>query len=638
MLMTGRRRWPRGLIALIAGVTVVPLALLLWLGWRVVEQDRILERQQAQERLERASDLVAAAIQRAVGSSEQRLAAGADDWPENAVTVVFQNDRIAAQPSRRLAFLPKVFGHREAPVEPFEEGEAVEFRTADRAAALSVYRALATSQDDGTRAGAWLRLGRNLAAMGRTEDALAAYEEMTSLDGVGINGVPASLIGRYARCQLLETSNRSTELRAEAQRFADDLKSGRWTLTAPVYWLYAADATRWTAPPPGKRESEILAEAVAMLWGERTSLPSAGRDVMAIDDLAIAVVWQKSEHALRALIAGPAFVESQWLNPARAVAADQGVSFALANGAARADIGTATIRTARQTELPWDLVVTRSGGEQQPGPFALRRRLLLAGLAVLVAMALTTGYLIVRAVNRELAVARLQSDFVAAVSHEFRTPLTTLRQFTDMLREHECAAPETGKDRRLLCYEAQSRATDRLTKLVESLLDFGRMEAGMRSYQLERRDSTELVRHVVEDFRGTVSSAGYAVEFSGNGSAPIDADPEALGRAIWNLLDNAVKYSPNDRRIDVGVHRHGEHMRIAVRDYGIGIPAHEHGRIFAKFQRGEEARLRGIQGTGIGLAMVDEIAKAHRGCVEVTSEVGTGSTFSIVLPIAGTAE
>jgi hypothetical protein len=279
MLMTGRRRWPRGLIALIAGVTVVPLALLLWLGWRVVEQDRVLERQQAQERLERASDLVAAAIQRAVGSSEQRLAAGADDWPENAVTVVFQNERIEAQPRHRLAFLPKVFGRREAPVEPFEEGEAVEFRHRDRAAALSVYRALTTSRDDGTRAGAWLRLGRNLAAMGRIDDALAAYEEMTSLDGVGIDGVPASLVGRYARCQLLETAERSIELRAEAQRFADDLKSGRWTLTAPVYWLYAAEAARWTASPPEKRESETLAKAVAMLWDDRASLPSGGRRV-----------------------------------------------------------------------------------------------------------------------------------------------------------------------------------------------------------------------------------------------------------------------------------------------------------------------------------------------------------------------
>lgn len=256
----------------------------------------------------------------------------------------------------------------------------------------------------------------------------------------------------------------------------------------------------------------------------------------------------------------------------------------------------------------------------------------------MVAMALVTGFLIVRAVKRELAVAQLQSDFVAAVSHEFRTPLTTLRQFTDMLRKHEHEAPDPGKERRMLCYDAQSRATERLTKLVESLLDFGRTQAGAQSYQLEPCDCTSLVRHVVEEFRATASSSGYHVQFSGNGSAPIHADSDALGRAIWNLLENAVKYSPDRRQIDVGVHREGDAMRIAVHDDGIGIPPHEQRQIFAKFKRGEEARNRGITGTGIGLAMVDEIVRAHRGHMELKSAVGAGSTFTIVLPVVGEAE
>jgi signal transduction histidine kinase len=625
-------------MALIGAVTVVPLALLVWLGWRVLEQDRILERQQARDRLERAGDLVAAALERAIVSSEQRLAAGAQDWAEGAVAVVIQDERIEAYPDKRLAFLPKAAALREAPAETFAEGEALEFRTGNRAAAIDVYRALTKSSDTAIRAGALLRLARNLSATGQIADAFAVYAGMASLDGVAISGAPASLVARYARCQLLERANRESELRAEAQTFAGELASGRWSLTPPLYWLYVADVTRWGAAPFGKREAEQLAEAATRVWGDRMSLSSRGRQMVSVDDQAMVVLWQKSDRALLALIAGPAFVESQWINAARSVATEQRVSFALANHADRADSNAvSTVRTSKQTELPWDLAVTSNGPGEQSGQFAVRRRLLVAGLTVMVAMAFVTGLLIVRAVKRELAVAQLQSDFVAAVSHEFRTPLTTLRQFTDMLRKHEREGPDAGKERRMLCYDAQSRATERLTKLVESLLDFGRTQAGAQSYQLEPCDCTSLVRHVVEEFRATASSSGYDVQFSGNGSAPIHADSDALGRAIWNLLENAVKYSPDRRQIDVGVHREGDAMRIAVHDDGIGIPPHEQRQIFAKFKRGEEARNRGITGTGIGLAMVDEIVKAHRGHMEVKSAVGAGSTFTIVLPVVGEA-
>jgi len=197
-----------------------------------------------------------------------------------------------------------------------------------------------------------------------------------------------------------------------------------------------------------------------------------------------------------------------------------------------------------------------------------------------------------------------------------------------MLREHGNLSDE----RRRLCYEAQSRATDRLTRLVESLLDFGRIEAGARPYRFERRDCAELVERVVEEFRREVQAVGYEVEFHGNGPAQIEADGEALSRAVWNLLDNAVKYSPDRRTIEVGLERREQSVSIAVRDRGIGIPAHERAAIFVKFHRGEQARARGIQGTGIGLAMVEQIVKAHHGRVELESEPGKGSTFTIVLP------
>jgi signal transduction histidine kinase len=246
-------------------------------------------------------------------------------------------------------------------------------------------------------------------------------------------------------------------------------------------------------------------------------------------------------------------------------------------------------------------------------------------------LSLAASWLIVRAVTRDLALARVQAEFVAAVSHEFRTPLTTLRQFTDMLRENPALDPE----RRRICYDAQARATDRLTRLVESVLDFGRMEAGAHAFRLQPQDCSDIVQQVVADFSAQPQAAGRPIDFQRNGAIAIDADAEALSRALWNLLDNAVKYSPDGGAIAVSLDRGDDSVRIAVHDQGLGVPPHERRAIFRKFQRGEEARTRGISGTGMGLAMVDQIVRAHSGRIEVDSAPGAGSTFTIVLPVKG---
>jgi two-component system phosphate regulon sensor histidine kinase PhoR len=280
-------------------------------------------------------------------------------------------------------------------------------------------------------------------------------------------------------------------------------------------------------------------------------------------------------------------------------------------------------RNAADTLLPWTVVAWAA--DQDPEPIAARY--LMAGFALLVAAVLAAAYFTYRAVSRELAVAQIQSDFVAAVSHEFRTPLTSLSQFTEMLEEQQDLS---AADRRV-CYAAQARATRRLARLVESLLDFGRMEAGARPYRLEPQEAGPLIRRVVDEFRAENPAAQVVLDAATSG-ARVEADAGALTLALWNLLDNAVKYSPEGSRIDVKLERRGPEVAVAVRDQGMGIPARERERIFAKFFRGAEARRRDIQGTGIGLALVQHIAGAHGGRIEVESTEGAGSTFTLLLP------
>jgi two-component system phosphate regulon sensor histidine kinase PhoR len=192
------------------------------------------------------------------------------------------------------------------------------------------------------------------------------------------------------------------------------------------------------------------------------------------------------------------------------------------------------------------------------------------------------------------------------------------------------------EDRRRKYYQVLDRATRRLYKLIEGLLDFGRVESRAMVYRKRDLDARTLVASVVDDFRSEAGDLGYHVELqSADDIPPVSADPQALSSAIWNLLDNALKYSPDCRTIWIEVERENAGLAIRVRDRGVGIPAAERGRILQKFVRGTAAQALGVKGTGIGLAMVKHVVEAHGGTLRLESAPGKGSTFTILLPIRG---
>jgi signal transduction histidine kinase len=275
-------------------------------------------------------------------------------------------------------------------------------------------------------------------------------------------------------------------------------------------------------------------------------------------------------------------------------------------------------------------------------PFGIRftiaqiANLLLAGvLGLLLLRRLLASLRRQREISFSLKQAQLQSDFVAAVSHEFRSPLTTLRTVTELLAQNRI----TDESRRQQSYAYLERETTRLHRLVEDLLDFGRMESGRKQYRVASYDAFQLVRGTLADFAEQAAANGFRVEsqFSlGNGSsaASVLADEEALRRAVRNLLENAMKYSPECRTIWVNGSVEDNKVCIAVRDQGMGIGPEEQQAIFQKFVRGDAAKQAGIKGTGIGLAMVRQIVEAMHGEVRLESQVGVGSTFTLVLPLA----
>ena len=204
-----------------------------------------------------------------------------------------------------------------------------------------------------------------------------------------------------------------------------------------------------------------------------------------------------------------------------------------------------------------------------------------------------------------------------------------MRHLTDLLVSRSVPTEE----RKAYYYELLARETERLHRMVESLLSFGRMEAGAYAWQLEPTDATTLVRTIVDDFRAEPLATHRRLVCEIDEELPaIHVDREALSRAFWNLLENAGKYSEPDSPIRVFAHHQGDSILIGVSDEGIGIPAGERDKIFQKFVRGADAKRAGVRGVGIGLALVQRIVEAHGGSVQVDSQPGRGSTFTIVLP------
>ncbi len=260
------------------------------------------------------------------------------------------------------------------------------------------------------------------------------------------------------------------------------------------------------------------------------------------------------------------------------------------------------------------------------------------------AIALGAGIvLIIRAAARQRELAQLKSDFVSTVSHELKTPLTSIRMFAEML-EQGVAQGDPAKMARyhgVIVQESQ-----RLGLLIANLLDYAQIEKGTRRYAPSRHEVGQLARLAVTTFetlRDPEATSGIGrsrnsidVEVSLEAAhAEVEVDRDVVVQAVLNLLANADKYGGDDQRIEVRVGADQSHAFIAVRDHGPGIPASEQPRIFREFYRSPEAYRSGVEGTGLGLALVKRHIEALGGTVDVASVVGQGATFTIRLPRTG---
>ena len=253
--------------------------------------------------------------------------------------------------------------------------------------------------------------------------------------------------------------------------------------------------------------------------------------------------------------------------------------------------------------------------------------LILGGLALLLAGGITLTY---RNISREMALARLKSDFVSNVSHELRTPLSLIRLYAETLEMGRL----TTEDKRNEYFRIIRKESERLTSLITNILDFSRIEAGRKEYDFRDTDLSELVRQTMESYRYQIEQNGFTLEeHIAEGLPPMQVDREAIARSLLNLVNNALKYSNSRKYLGVNLYRDNGAVKLEVVDHGIGIPRNEQPKIFEKFYRVGDPLVHNTKGSGLGLSLVRHIVTAHGGQVTVDSEPGEGSRFTIQLPV-----
>jgi signal transduction histidine kinase len=636
-----KRHSPRRQIFLFVAAVILPCLVLVAAGVRMVSQEReVAEARVHQERVRVARQL-----------GQDLLVHLSQLWTEIPSATDSPAPSARAPYPLGVVFVSEIRGgrlvlpweSRSPGVSPGEFplvrlGERQELAMGDLEAAGNTFRrALDASTNQGDAGLARLYLARTLVKRNRFEEALPQYRALLALPTEITDdlGIPLSF---YAAERLVVLKLRTEEVLPFLSR---ESRSPVWTTPAAIYLLHDVSRELLEALPAGSsRDSAAAAEALAQ---------GRVREVEQILDLAnqMGVLGLSS-------VESPGSPPDRWVlfgfDPwlvGRGRTLD-GVPRLVSVDAQEA---LHAVSSSQQEELPGLTLApdgdpdgltldprlrglrvrfTLSESESLSKAVSRQRTFYSIALLLVVGFTLFGGYLLWRDVQREVGMARLRSQFVSGVSHELKTPLTSIRMFAETLLQRR---PEDWETQAEFLSTIVDEST-RLSRLLGNVLEFSAIEGGKRQYQFVAGDLGEVLQAAVRTIQQRLDSEGFTLDTDvEEGLAPVPMDGDAIEQAVLNLLTNAMKYSGKSRRIDLAAKREGEEVSISVSDRGLGISATEQRRIFESFYRGGSPDVEEIPGTGLGLTLVQHIAEAHGGSVEVESTPGRGSTFTLRLPL-----
>lgn len=645
------------------GIMLVFVLALSWLGWVLIKQDRELVNQRSRDLMEvRVSDVTSALTNhlKATEDSLQLLLADANDpsttvgqkispaVPLDGITVIYSGTMASTYPEGSLRFRPAV--ETLASVDSwFAVADQMEFRTQRLSDALDVLSSLAQHRIPEVRAGALLRMARISAKQDQIEPALDYYTGLAALSDVRVSGVPAQVLGIFGICSILDSVQDTNRLGDESVRFGELLMSGLHPISRTQYEFYSSKVVQWVLDThPGQplqliRELtrvHVPSEAAAILRDINTGWlngrePSQGVRSIQIDSTVIIVQWSAGQDKFAGHITDPSVNGYFWSSLPSLVQSENGFGLRILDDSGNMIFAeglpseiiqaSRTIVSAGQT---WTITSFLTPSFSPQNQNRKRNTVLIGSLLLVIGLVITSTYFVSRSFRAELALVKLKSDLVSAVSHEFRTPLTSMKQLTEML----ASGRVISSDRVTQYYDVLNRESTRLSRLVEGLLNFGRMEAGGFHFVFTEVHVAKALVQVVDEFRDERQLSSPELKLTASGDPICKLDVETFKIAIWNLLDNASKYADGRPRIEVQVLEQESTVAVSVSDEGPGIPVSDQPHIFDNFVRGSSDITASVKGTGLGLALVKRIITEHAGSIDLDSHPGSGSTFTLHLP------
>ena len=623
MKLADSRRRQRRLFLLLSAI-LIPAVVLITLSVRVVRQEaELAERRAAEERRETRDQLrreLTARLQAIKLEEVNRLIGESGPALPPESPIVF----VASLGQDRMALPWESHEASPAPSPQFTrlqlEGESFEFRQNDALSAAKAYQqAVAVARERSAKCEAELWLGRAWSKAQMVEESSRVYRGMLQecRDSSDDDGIP---FGLYAADRLLGSGKDVPAARAYVIRRASE---ARWPHPNEAYLLRSllnAFSDEGAKHARDKLSSEIHdIEQITALGGDihdrlgrlEIAFRAAPGDLSWIgygDEPWLVTVMSPTPFATPVVMA----VSSAKVIPAGAALRAQHTANSDPLGEGFVDL---------HVEWPADRFAAPRGASGA---------LYAAGLILTLGATLLAAYLLLRDVHREVQMAEMRSHFVASVSHELKTPLTAIRMFAETL-----ALGRTGGERATSEYlQTIVSESERLSRLVDNVLDFSRIEQGRKIYRLQSTCLTDVVRSAARTMQYPLSQLGFTLNISiDDGVPPLQADADALEQALLNLLANAMKYSGDARQIEMRLGRNANEAFIDVIDHGLGISREEQTRIFEKFYRVRSAETDRIAGTGLGLTLALHVVEAHKGRLEVSSDVGRGSVFSVRIPL-----
>ncbi len=621
-----RRRTRR--TGLLLAAILIPTAVVIVLVFRVVRQDRELrERRSSDARRDALAQLhreLTARLQalrleevnRLIGESGTQLP---PDSPIVFVAPIAQDSLVLPWEGRESdSRAPGEFAQYQ------HEGELREFQKRDPVGAeLWYHRALGAAHTPIEHCSARLALGRaylnaSLAALAENTDRVTLAD---CSDVVDADGVP---IAAYAAERLLD--------------------SGRDSSLVTNYVLRAIARLQWPSPTESRALRSLLQRippAMATTPMQRLTLATHDAEQLSAFARDLRTRRDRLQRASRTApgdLAWMGYGDEPWLvtlvSPTSFVA-----PVVIAVSSRHTAPAGVTLRTsAAPSAVPLgdgfvDLFVQwpdRRFADEEARPAVLY----VALLSIVFGAVLLSGYFVLRDVHRESDTALMRSNFVASVSHELKTPLTSIRAHAETLLMGRTGDAATRSE----YLKTIVSESERLQRLVESVLEFSRIEQGRKSYHMQTTCLEQVARAAARTMEYPLAQLGFTLSTVSDGTSPtVVGDPEALTQAILNLLSNAMKYSGRSTHIEMRIGTRNDEAFVDVVDHGIGIPAHDQSRIFERFHRVQSAETAGIAGAGLGLALARHAVEAHRGRIAVVSDLGRGSTFSVCLPLQAEA-